>query len=136
MAILASTFVPWRCDFCSSEKNIGNIVKSLGKTSKWSTTRSSELSMATSLTAKNMQSAIHNEGEGRKNLEEVLGEEITQQYLVQGASSAVKSEFPVLAEIEKVVEFIETSHLIHHLIKNFAVILIALIVQKIMIVNV
>ena len=55
-----------------------------------------------------MQAAIASEGEGRKMLESVLGENVTQQVFATSGSS-IKSEFPVLAEIESFIEAIEHS---------------------------
>jgi hypothetical protein len=82
--------------------------KSLGKTNTWTTARNRTLTMNTNLNAKHMQQAIGERGDCRRLLEDVLGEDTTQQVF---DSKAVKDEFPKLQEIEKVMEDLEPSYL-------------------------
>ena len=81
-------------------------IKSHGRTSTWTTNRNRRVEMSTSFNAKHM-SAIQNQGEGLKLLEDVLGEKGQQVLTGGGSSSTVKAEFPLLAEIDRSVEALE-----------------------------
>ena len=83
--------------------------KSLGTTSTWETSRNRQVSMTTALNSKQM-SGIQGDGEGNKLLEDVLGSSGQKVLTGSSASNGIKSEYPLLAEIDKEVESIESPY--------------------------
>ena len=63
--------------------------------------------MTTALNNKHI-AEIANEGHGQKLLEEVLGAKVTAA--IGNGKAIIKSEFPVLAEIDKAVETLESPY--------------------------
>ena len=83
--------------------------KSLGRTSTWKTNRNRTLSMETTLNSKHMTAIQSDQGEPMKLLQDVLGED-GNKVLMDSKDVVVKNEYPIIREIDKVLESLESPY--------------------------